>query len=48
MSNGARLYGLDPDATREGVSSDHITAMKREYHAKGIGRSNLSYGYVVD
>ena len=47
-ANGARLYGLDPDATREQVAADRIEDMKREYHAKGIGRSNTTYGYVVD
>lgn len=46
--NGARLYGLDPADTKDRVGEDHIAAMKREYHARGVGRSNATYGYVVD
>ena len=46
--NGARLYGLDIESAREKVAVDQITAMKAEYHARGVGRSNLTYGYVVD
>jgi len=46
--NGARLYGLDIESAREKVAVDQITAMKAEYHARGVGRSNLTYGYIVD
>lgn len=46
--NGARLYGLDVEASREQVAEDRIAAMKQAYHARGVGRSNLTYGYVVD
>ena len=46
--NGARLYGLDPDTARDQIAVDRIEAMKREYHAQGIGRTNTTYGYVVD
>ncbi len=46
--NGARLYGLDPSETRARVAADHIAEMKRQYHAQGIGRSNTTWGYVVD
>jgi predicted TIM-barrel fold metal-dependent hydrolase len=46
--NGSRLYGLDPADTKDRVEVDHIAAMKREYRARGIGRSNATYGYVVD
>lgn len=46
--NGARLYGLDIESARKKVAADQIAAMKREYHARGVGRSNLTYGYVVD
>ncbi len=46
--NGARLYGLDPESGRARIGADHIAAMKREYHERGVGRSNLTYGYVTD
>ena len=42
------LYGLDIESARDKVAVDQITAMKAEYHARGVGRSNLTYGYVVD
>jgi hypothetical protein len=46
--NGGRLYGLDPGSTLESLGSDRLARMKKEYHARGIGRSNATYGYVVD
>jgi predicted TIM-barrel fold metal-dependent hydrolase len=46
--NGARLYGLDPQETTGPLASDRIERMKREYQERGIGRSNATWGYVVD
>jgi predicted TIM-barrel fold metal-dependent hydrolase len=46
--NGARLYGLDPQETKGPLASDRIDQMKREYRERGIGRSNATWGYVVD
>ncbi|NRA09966.1 MAG: amidohydrolase family protein [Myxococcales bacterium] len=45
--NGARLYGLNARETRVGaMTGDAIDAMRAEYRASGIARSNRSYGYV--
>jgi predicted TIM-barrel fold metal-dependent hydrolase len=46
--NGARLYGLDPASAVGQLAADRIEGMKREYHARKIGRSNATYGYVLD
>jgi predicted TIM-barrel fold metal-dependent hydrolase len=47
-TNGARLYGLEADSTAAPLASDRIAKMKREYRERGIGRSNATYGYVID
>lgn len=46
--NGARLYGLDPGTVESPLPTDQIDRMKAEYHARGVGRGNMTYGYVVD
>ncbi|HEX3991069.1 MAG TPA: amidohydrolase family protein [Acetobacteraceae bacterium] len=42
--NSARLYALEKHA--EVVNQDRFAALKSDYQANGIGRSNLRYGYV--
>ena len=45
--NPAALYGLNARETRVGaMTGDAIDAMRAEYRASGIARSNRSYGYV--
>ena len=44
--NAARLYGLDVEATSGALAEDALEAIKSEYRASGIGRSNLAYGFV--
>ena len=44
--NAARLYGFNK-AAELGGPRDRLTGLKAEYEARGEGRSNLRYGYVV-
>ncbi|MBW2426752.1 MAG: amidohydrolase family protein [Deltaproteobacteria bacterium] len=44
--NGAKLYGLDREATLGAVTSDNIESIRAEYRTSGGKRSNRAYGYV--
>lgn len=44
--NGARLYGLDDDATSRSLDVDAIESMRADYRDSGLQPSNLRYGYI--
>jgi predicted TIM-barrel fold metal-dependent hydrolase len=44
--NAAKLYGLDLQAIAESAKIDALAAIKRDYAASGIERSNCAYGFV--
>ncbi len=45
--NAARLYGFQPRNEPGQALDDTLDAMRAEYQASGIGRSNLAYGYIA-
>ena len=45
--NAAPLYDLGENPNFDPVSKDTVDRMKAEYQKKGIGRSNVSYGYIA-
>jgi predicted TIM-barrel fold metal-dependent hydrolase len=45
--NAARMYGIDTAMRHSEIRNDHVAAMREEYLASGVERSNLRYGYVA-
>jgi predicted TIM-barrel fold metal-dependent hydrolase len=45
--NAAPLYNLGENPNFEPVTQDAVDRMKAEYQKKGLGRSNVAYGYVA-
>ncbi|HEY0160882.1 MAG TPA: amidohydrolase family protein [Thermoanaerobaculia bacterium] len=44
--NGARIYGIDPEAKLRALPHDALTKLKESYQAAGGMRSNTQYGWV--
>jgi uncharacterized protein len=44
--NGARIYGIDPEAKLRALPHDALTKLKESYRAAGGMRSNTQYGWV--
>ena len=43
--NAARLFGIDPEAKRQAIKADKLTALKEEIQRE-LGPSNTQYGWV--
>jgi uncharacterized protein len=44
--NGARIYGIDPEAKLRALPHDALTKLRETYQAAGGMRSNTQYGWV--